>query len=68
MRAALRALEAEGVVTIERNRGARVRSFTRAEVEALGELRIALEVEAARLALARHGAAARTRSTPPAAS
>ncbi len=55
VRAALRALETEGVVRIERNRGARVRTFTRAELVALGELRIALEVEAARLALARHG-------------
>ncbi len=55
VRAALRALAAEGIVTIEPNRGARVRTFTRAEVVALGELRIALEVEAARLALDRHG-------------
>lgn len=55
VRAALRALEGEGIVAIERNRGARVRTFTRAELVALGELRIALEVEAARLALARHG-------------
>lgn len=55
VRAALRALESEGIVSIERNRGARVRTFTRAELTALGELRIALEVEAARLALARHG-------------
>ena len=55
VRAALRALAAEGVVRVEPNRGARVRALDRGELEALGELRIALEVEGARLALARHG-------------
>lgn len=55
VRAALRALAAEGVVTIEPNRGARVTELRPDDVRALGDLRIALEVEAARLALRRHG-------------
>ena len=55
VRAALRALAAEGLVRIEANRGARVTALSAADVRGLGELRIALEVEAARLALARHG-------------
>lgn len=55
VRAALRALAAEGVVTIERNRGARVTALDAPAVQALGELRIALEVEAVRLALERNG-------------
>jgi DNA-binding GntR family transcriptional regulator len=54
VRAALRALAAEGLARIEPNRGARVTLLDRDELVALGELRIALEVEAARLALARH--------------
>jgi DNA-binding GntR family transcriptional regulator len=54
-RAALRALAAEGLVVIEPHRGARVASLGPAEVEGLYELRTALEVEAVRLALARHG-------------
>ena len=55
VRAALRALAAEGIVTIELNRGARVTRLDAGDVAALGELRIALETEAARLALRRHG-------------
>jgi DNA-binding GntR family transcriptional regulator len=54
VRAALRELAAEGLVTITPNRGAFVRVFTEADIRALAELRIALEVEAARLALERH--------------
>lgn len=52
-RAALRALAAEGVVVIEPNRGARVARLGSREVRGLFELRTALEVEAARLALER---------------
>jgi DNA-binding GntR family transcriptional regulator len=55
VRAALRLLADEGLVTIAPNRGAFVREFTAADIQALSELRIALEVEAARLALERHG-------------
>jgi DNA-binding GntR family transcriptional regulator len=55
LRAALRALEAEGVVRIEAHRGARVTRLDESELQALAELRIALECEAARLALQRHG-------------
>jgi DNA-binding GntR family transcriptional regulator len=55
LRAALRALAAEGIVRIEAHRGARVASLDRAELVDLFELRTALEVEAARLALERHG-------------
>jgi DNA-binding GntR family transcriptional regulator len=54
VRAALRALAAEGLARAEPNRGVRVLELDRAELEAFGELRIALEVEAARLALERH--------------
>lgn len=53
LRAALRALEGEGLVVIERNRGARVARLTGDEIMQLFELRTALEVEAARLALER---------------
>jgi DNA-binding GntR family transcriptional regulator len=53
LRAALRQLQSEGLVTIEPNRGARVAELT--EFEPLFELRTALEVEAARLALERNG-------------
>jgi DNA-binding GntR family transcriptional regulator len=53
LRAALRALAAEGIVVIETNRGARVARLTADEIVALYELRTALEVEAARLALER---------------
>jgi DNA-binding GntR family transcriptional regulator len=53
-RAALRALAAEGLVQIEPNRGARVTTLGPTEIRGLYELRTALEVEAARLALERH--------------
>ena len=53
LRAALRALAAEGIVVIETNRGARVARLTADEIVSLFELRTALEVEAARLALAK---------------
>ena len=53
-RAALRALAAEGLVTLEPHRGARVAALGPEEIEGLFELRTALEIEAARLALARH--------------
>jgi DNA-binding GntR family transcriptional regulator len=53
LRAALRQLQTEGLVTIEPNRGARVAELT--ELGPLSELRTALEVEAARLALQRNG-------------
>lgn len=55
LRAALRALAAEGLVRIEANRGARVARLTADEITWLYELRTALETEAARLALERHG-------------
>jgi DNA-binding GntR family transcriptional regulator len=54
LRAALRALAAEGLVTIEPNRGARVAELTATGLDALFELRAALELEAARLALERN--------------
>ena len=53
-RAALRALAVEGLVRIEPNRGASVTLLGAADVRGLYELRTALEVEAARLALERH--------------
>lgn len=49
VRAALRALAAERLVTFEAYRGARVRSFSDADVLALMEYRTAIEVEAVRL-------------------
>ena len=52
LRAALRQLQTEGLVTIEPNRGARVAALT--DLGPLSELRTALEVEAARLALERN--------------
>ena len=55
LRAALRALQAEGLVQVETNRGARVAHLDVQDIVQLYELRTALEVEAARLALARHG-------------
>jgi DNA-binding GntR family transcriptional regulator len=55
LRAALRALAAEGLVRIEPHRGARVARLTPDEVRALYELRAALELEAAHLALERNG-------------
>jgi DNA-binding GntR family transcriptional regulator len=53
LRAALRALAAEGLVTLEANRGARVASLDREQLLGLLELRTALELEGAHLALAR---------------
>jgi DNA-binding GntR family transcriptional regulator len=56
LRAALRLLAGEGVVEIEPHRGARVASLDRAQLVGLFEVRTALEVEGARLALERnHG-------------
>jgi DNA-binding GntR family transcriptional regulator len=60
LRAALRVLEAERLVTIEPYRGARVRAFTEAEVLALLEYRTALEAEAVRLLRERAGRTATT--------
>ena len=57
LRAALRALAGEGLVRIEPHRGATVARLDAGEVLALYELRAALELEAAHLALARHGGA-----------
>jgi DNA-binding GntR family transcriptional regulator len=55
LRSALRTLQGEGIVQIEPNRGARVKSLSPDDVRGLSELRIALEVEAARMALERGG-------------
>jgi DNA-binding GntR family transcriptional regulator len=55
VRAALRALADENLVTIAPNRGARVAGLDADAITALYELRAALEVEAAHLALAKHG-------------
>jgi DNA-binding GntR family transcriptional regulator len=55
VRAALRALADEGLVDIVPNRGARVAGLDADAITALYELRTALEVEAAHLALAKHG-------------
>jgi DNA-binding GntR family transcriptional regulator len=55
LRTALRALAAEGLIRVEPNRGARVAKLSAGEITALYELRAALETEAARLALERHG-------------
>lgn len=54
LRSALRQLEAEGLVRIEPNRGARVAQLTATELADLFALRHALEREAAQLAL-QHG-------------
>lgn len=54
-RAALRALAAEGLVRVEPHRGARVAALGPDDVRSLYELRAALELEAAHLALERHG-------------
>jgi DNA-binding GntR family transcriptional regulator len=53
LRAAFRVLAAEGLVRIEPNRGASVARLDAAEVAGLFELRTALELEAAHLALER---------------
>jgi DNA-binding GntR family transcriptional regulator len=55
VRAALRGLQAEGLVSIEPNRGASVASLDEKGLRSLFELRTALELEAAHLALERHG-------------
>jgi DNA-binding GntR family transcriptional regulator len=55
LRAALRALAAEGLIAVEPNRGARVATLTGEDITWLYELRSALETEAARLALERRG-------------
>jgi DNA-binding GntR family transcriptional regulator len=55
VRAALAALAAEGLVRIEPHRGARVAELGRDEFASLFELRTALEMESAHLALERHG-------------
>ena len=55
LRSALRTLQGEGIVQIEPNRGARVKSLSPDDVRGLSELRMALEVEAARMALERGG-------------
>jgi DNA-binding GntR family transcriptional regulator len=55
LRSALRALQGEGLVQILPNRGARVASLSQEDVRGLSDLRIALEVEAARMALDRGG-------------
>jgi DNA-binding GntR family transcriptional regulator len=57
LRSALRSLQGEGIVQIEPNRGARVKSLSAEDVRGLSELRMALEVEAARIALERGGGA-----------
>ena len=57
LRSALRTLQGEGIVQIEPNRGARVKSLSPEDVRGLSELRVALEVEAARMALERGGGA-----------
>jgi DNA-binding GntR family transcriptional regulator len=54
LRAALRALAAEGLVKIEPHRGAHVAALTPDDVRWLYELRAALELEAAHLALERN--------------
>jgi DNA-binding GntR family transcriptional regulator len=55
LRSALRTLQGEGIVQIKPNRGARVKSLSPEDVRGLSELRLALEVEAARMALERGG-------------
>jgi DNA-binding GntR family transcriptional regulator len=53
VRAALRALTSEGLIVLEPHRGARVAALGAEDIQGLYELRTALEVEAARLALLR---------------
>lgn len=54
LRAALRSLATEGLMTLEPNRGASVARLTAEDARWLYELRAALEIEAARLALERN--------------
>ena len=53
LRSALRTLQGDGLVQIQPNRGARVTTLSAEDVRGLSELRTALEVEAARMALRR---------------
>ncbi len=55
LRVALRELTAEGLVTLERHRGARVASLDAAALRGLFDLRAALELESAHRMLERHG-------------
>jgi len=55
LRAALRTLAADGLVRLEPHRGARVAQLSGDDVRWLYELRAALELEAAHLALERNG-------------
>ncbi len=55
LRAALRTLAAEGLLRIEPHRGARVAELSADDIRWLYELRAALELEAAHLALERNG-------------
>jgi DNA-binding GntR family transcriptional regulator len=55
LRAALRRLEGEGLVRVEANRGARVADLSHDDLVELFALRLALEREAAHLALERGG-------------
>jgi DNA-binding GntR family transcriptional regulator len=55
LRSALRSLQGEGLVQIQPNRGARVTMLSPEDVQGLSELRTAVEVEGARMALERHG-------------
>ena len=55
LRAALRVLATEGLVRIEPNRGAAVAQLDADDLQGLYELRTALELEAAHLALERNG-------------
>ena len=55
LRAALRTLAADGLVRIEPHRGAHVAQLSAGDVRWLYELRAALELEAAHLALERNG-------------
>jgi DNA-binding GntR family transcriptional regulator len=54
LRAALRTVASEGLVRIEPHRGAHVAQLTADDIRALYELRAALEIEAAHLALERN--------------
>jgi DNA-binding GntR family transcriptional regulator len=54
LRAALRSLSSQGLVRLERNRGATVAQLSEDDLRDLFELRTALELEAAQLALERH--------------
>src|SRR5690348_3004856 len=54
IREALTRLQAEGLIVVERNRGAYVPTLTRAEVEEFFDLRVLLETDALRHAVPRH--------------